>query len=176
MREQGLITVEQEAGGRRERAAHSALPIAARCAAGWAKEYLRQQFRNEFGGDHPPDWRVQPPSSPMQDAAERAVDNGLARLNRKGLQAALVAMDPRPATPCHGWRSATIQAAPSTARRAASVSPARPLSRSCTRRRFQAAFSPVSMLTELDRMVTPHDPEWRPRPVRTAETADGDAA
>ena len=62
---------------------------------GWAKDYLRQQFRNEFGGDHPPDWQVHTTFQPaLQEAAERAVSTGLERLNRPGLEAALVAIDP----------------------------------------------------------------------------------
>src|SRR5205085_5619826 len=36
----------------------------------WAKEFLRQQFRSEFGGDHPPDWQVHTSFLPdVQDAA-----------------------------------------------------------------------------------------------------------
>src|SRR5437764_4954598 len=63
--------------------------------AGFAKEYLRQQFRAEFGGDNPPDWQVHTAFLPMvQDAAERAVAVGLERLHRPGLEAALVAIDP----------------------------------------------------------------------------------
>ena len=38
---------------------------------GYAKAYLRQRFRDEFGGDHPPDWRVDTTFDiAMQDAAE----------------------------------------------------------------------------------------------------------
>src|SRR5205823_9859378 len=63
--------------------------------AAWAKDYLRQRFRDQFGGDHPPDWEVHTSFLPdVQDAADRAVVNGLARLNRRGLQAALVAIEP----------------------------------------------------------------------------------
>ena len=63
---------------------------------GYAKEYLRQQFRNIYGGDNPPDWKVQTTFVPeIQDAAEAAVRDGLRRLGVKGLQAALVAMDPQ---------------------------------------------------------------------------------
>ena len=45
---------------------------------GYAKAYLRQRFRDEFGGDHPPDWRVQTTFvAELQDAAEAAVTSGL---------------------------------------------------------------------------------------------------
>jgi membrane carboxypeptidase/penicillin-binding protein len=63
---------------------------------GYAKEYLRQQFREIYGGDNPPDWKVRTTFVPaIQDAAEAAVRDGLRRLRSKGLQAALVAMDPQ---------------------------------------------------------------------------------
>src|SRR6187402_1174086 len=43
---------------------------------GYAKAYLRQRFRDEFGGDHPPDWRVETSFViQLQDAAEAAVAN-----------------------------------------------------------------------------------------------------
>src|SRR5262249_16730751 len=63
--------------------------------AAWAKDFLRQQFREQFGGDDPPDWQVHTSFLPdVQDAAERAVTSGLARIGRPNLQAALVAIDP----------------------------------------------------------------------------------
>ena len=62
---------------------------------GYAKEYLRQQFRNVYGGDNPPDWKVHTTFDPkMQDAAEAAVREGLRRLRLPGLQVALVALEP----------------------------------------------------------------------------------
>src|SRR5690606_423883 len=63
---------------------------------GYARDYLRQQFRNVMGGDHPPDWRVDTTFVPaLQRAAERSVDVGLRRLGGgQDLQAALVALDP----------------------------------------------------------------------------------
>ena len=62
---------------------------------GYAKEHLRQQFRDRFGGDHPPDWVVRTTFMPeLQEAAERAVSEGLRRFGQPQLQAALVAIDP----------------------------------------------------------------------------------
>jgi penicillin-binding protein 1A len=96
MRDEGFITAEQEAQARAARPRVQPYRQARDVRAAWAKEYLRQQFRREFGGDHPPDWRVQTTfDTGLQDAAERAVAAGLRRLNRKGLEAALVALDPR---------------------------------------------------------------------------------
>jgi membrane carboxypeptidase/penicillin-binding protein len=63
--------------------------------AGYAKEYLRQEFRKIFGGDEPPDWKVQTSFVPrLQSEAERAVKIGLDRLAQPHLQAALVALRP----------------------------------------------------------------------------------
>jgi len=96
MREEGKITAEQERMARAERLRVRPRPQVTAARHGYAKEYLRQQFRNLYGGDHPPDWRVETTVVPeVQDAAERAVRDGLRRLGVDGLQAALVALDPR---------------------------------------------------------------------------------
>ena len=63
MREQKFITAEQESAARRERPAIQPYRSPVDPRAGWAKDYLRQQFRNQFGGDSPPDWQVPPDSS-----------------------------------------------------------------------------------------------------------------
>ena len=95
MREEGKITEQQEQGARRERIRIQPPPAITAAKHGFAKEYLRQQFRNIYGGDNPPDWKVETTFVPeIQDAAEAAVRDGLRRLGVKELQAALVAMDP----------------------------------------------------------------------------------
>ena len=95
MREEGKITAEQEQAARRERIRIQPPPAVTSAKHGFAKEFLRQQFRNIYGGDNPPDWRVDTTFVPeIQDAAEAAVGDGLRRLGARGLQAALVAMDP----------------------------------------------------------------------------------
>jgi 1A family penicillin-binding protein len=66
-----------------------------RGTAGYAQDYLRQQFKAEFADDNPPDWKVRTTFVPeLQREAERAVSQGLTRFRRAGLQAALVAIDP----------------------------------------------------------------------------------
>lgn len=96
MREEGKITAAEEQGARNERIRIQPAPAVTNAKHGYAKEYLRQQFRNIYGGDNPPDWKVQTTFVPeIQDAAEAAVKDGLRRLGVKGLQAALVAMDPQ---------------------------------------------------------------------------------
>ncbi|MEZ5418800.1 MAG: transglycosylase domain-containing protein [Vicinamibacterales bacterium] len=94
MREAGFIDEAQQRDARRARLV--VRPYASDGGRhGYAQAYLRQQFRDEFGGHHPPDWRVDTTIDlDLQDAAERAVGRGLDRLRRPALQAALVAMDP----------------------------------------------------------------------------------
>jgi penicillin-binding protein 1B len=96
MREEGKITADEERAARAARLDVQPPPQITSARHGYAKEFLRQQFRNIYGGDHPPDWQVHTTFVPaIQDAAERAVRDGLRRLGVKGLQAALVAMDPQ---------------------------------------------------------------------------------
>ena len=95
MREEGKITAAQEQAAHIERIRIQPPPAVTAARHGFAKEYLRQQFRNIYGGDNPPDWKVETTFLPeIQDAAEAAVRDGLRRLGDKQLQAALVAMDP----------------------------------------------------------------------------------
>ena len=92
MRDAGFITGAELQAARAVR--HRVRPYRSDSAGthGYAKAYLRQRFRDEFGGDHPPDWRVDTTFNvALQDAAEAAVESGLARLGTPGLQAALVA-------------------------------------------------------------------------------------
>jgi len=96
MRDEKVITAEQERVALGARLVFKPYAAPAEARSGYVREFLRQQFRNEFGGDHPPDWRVQTTVMPqLQEAAERAVENGLRRLNVANLEAALVAFDPR---------------------------------------------------------------------------------
>ena len=95
MRDAGFIDAAAERQARR--AAIRVRPYRSESAArhGYAKAYLRQRFRDQFGGDHPPDWRVDTTfNAALQDAAEASVTRGLDRLRNPGLQAALVAIDP----------------------------------------------------------------------------------
>lgn len=96
MREVGAITAAQERAAAPLRPRIRPFPGAVESRNGYAKEFLRQQFRDRFGGDHPPDWEVQTTFVPeLQEAAERAVESGLRRFGNRSLQASLVAVDPR---------------------------------------------------------------------------------
>src|SRR5215213_689654 len=80
MREEKKITQAQEEAARGERIRIQPPPSVSSARYGYAKEYLRQQFRNIYGGDNPPDWKVQTTFIPeLQDAAEAAVKEGLRR-------------------------------------------------------------------------------------------------
>ena len=95
MQEEGKITAAQEATALGALIRVQPPPQVTSAKHGFAKEYLRQQFRNVYGGDNPPDWQVHTTFVPeLQDAAETAVKGGLRRIGGRGLQAALVAMDP----------------------------------------------------------------------------------
>jgi membrane carboxypeptidase/penicillin-binding protein len=97
MRQERYITSEEESAARRARLRIvSTPPPVVDAKGGYAKEYLRDEFRERFGKDHPPDWTVRTSFVPaLQDLAERSVAEGLRRLQIPNLQAALVALDPR---------------------------------------------------------------------------------
>ena len=95
MREEGKITAEQEQAARAAPLRIHPHPRITNARHGYAKDYLRQQFRNIYGGDNPPDWKVHTTFVPeIQDAAESAVRDGLRRVGIRNLQAVLVAMEP----------------------------------------------------------------------------------
>ena len=72
MRQEGFITAAQEKAAAQVRPRIRPYPGATEARHGYAKEFLRQQFRDRFGGDHPPDWTVRTTFVPeLQDAAER---------------------------------------------------------------------------------------------------------
>jgi 1A family penicillin-binding protein len=164
MRAEGFITPAQEEAARNVRPRVQPYRQPNDPRGGWAKEYLRQQFRNEFGGDNPPDWRVNTTFAPsLQDAAERAVAAGVDRLRRPGLESALVAIDP-----ASGDILAMVGGADftrSTFNRAVRSrrqpgSSFKPLVYAAA---LERGFSPVSVLSNLRHVSAPTDPEWSPR-------------
>jgi penicillin-binding protein 1A len=172
MVEQGFITKAEEAAARQVRPAIQPYRQRKDGASGWAKDYLRQQFRNSFGGDHPPDWTVQTTFDPVvQASAERAVASGLLRLGRPGLQAALVALDPR-----NGNVLAMVGGADYAASTFNRVVQSRRQPGSAFKPIVYAAalnngYSPVSELSGLAQSSAPGDPEWIPRNAQN-ETRD----
>jgi penicillin-binding protein 1A len=176
MREQGFITEDQERSARRVRPRIQPYRSPANPRAGWAKDFLRQQFRNEFGGDHPPGWQVHTRFQPaLQDAAERSVADGTARIRRSGrapLEAALVAIDPHTGDIVAmvggaSYARSTFNRATRSRRQAGSAF--KPFVYAAA---LSNGYSPVSILSNLDRVTAPHDPEWRPQNVTYRDTDD----
>ncbi len=96
MRAEGFITAPAEKQARATPPRILADPGLNRGAAGYAQDYLRQQFKAVFENDNPPDWKVHTTFVPaLQREAERAVTQGLAQFRQAGLQAALVVIDPQ---------------------------------------------------------------------------------
>ena len=172
MREEGFITEAQERAARAARIRIAPFPGVTDPRGGYAKEFLRQQFRDEFGGDHPPDWEVRTTFVPeLQELAEHAVADGLRRFNQPDLQAALVVIDPGSGDILalvggRDFRQSQFNRAVRSRRQPGSAF--KPLL-------FAAAlehdFSPVSVLSGLA-TIRPQGPdEWAPRNA-TGETPD----
>ncbi|MQA28495.1 MAG: PBP1A family penicillin-binding protein [Luteitalea sp.] len=164
MRSQGFITAGEEAAARALRPRIQPYRQAREGMGGWAKDYLRQQFRNQFGGDHPPDWRVRTTvNREIQEAAEAAVVSGMRRLNRPGLEAAFVALDPRNGNIIalvggSDYMRSTFNRAVRGRRQPGSAF--KPLVYAAA---LAQGDSPVSILTGLQQVPAPGDPEWMPR-------------
>ena len=164
MRDQGFISKEQFEAARTARPAIQPYRQPDDTKFAWAKDYLRQQFRNEFGGDHPPDWQVHTSfRRPVQEAAECAVAAGLARLKKPGLEAALVAVDPATGD-IHAlvgggdYARSTFNRAVRSKRQPGSAF--KPIVYTAALAR---GYSPVSVLTNLQQVSAPSNPEWQPR-------------
>ncbi len=172
MRGEGFITEQQERAARITRIRIAPFPGATDPRGGYAKEFLRQQFREVFGGDHPPDWDVRTTFVPeLQEAAERAVAEGLRRFSEPQLQAALVAMDPRTGDMLalvggRDFRQSQFNRATRSRRQPGSAF--KPLLFAAA---LEHGFSPVSVLAGLA-TIRPQGPdEWAPRNAR-GETPD----
>ena len=164
MREEGLITEDEEQAAKRARIRVRPYPGATDPRAGYAKEYLRQQFRDRFGGDHPPDWEVHTTFVPaLQEAAERAVTDGLRRFPNRALQAALVAVDPHTGDILavvggRDFRQSQFNRATRSRRQPGSAF--KPFLYAAA---LDQGYSPVSVLSGL-RHIKPQGPdEWAPR-------------
>ncbi|MGE5814076.1 MAG: transglycosylase domain-containing protein, partial [Acidobacteriota bacterium] len=174
MREERFISEAQEAQARRVRLRIRPYPAAQHARAGYAKEYLRQQFRNRFGGDHPPDWRIETTFDPeLQEIAERAVQQGLRRASRRpDLQAALVAVDPKTGDVLalvggRDFSQSQFNRAVRSHRQPGSAF--KPFVYAAA---LAQGFSPVSVLKGLSSIPPQGPDEWSPRNARDDENAD----
>lgn len=164
MREEGFITA-----GEQETALHARIrirpyPGSADPRGGYAKEFLRQQFRDDFGGDHPPDWEVRTTFvRELQAIAEKSVSDALRRYGRPELQAALVALDPKTGDILalvggRDFRQTQFNRATRSRRQPGSAF--KPLLYAAA---LEHGYSPVSVLDGLATIAPQGPEEWAPR-------------
>ena len=161
MREEGFITAQAEQQARATPPRILSDPGLNRGAAGYAQDYLRQQFKAEFEDDNPPDWKVRTTFVPaLQREAERAVTQGLAKFRQAGLQAALVVIDPHTGDVLalvggRDYRRTTFNRATGAKRQPGSAF--KPFLYAAA---LESGMSPISPLSNLnDHRVPGHD-EW----------------
>jgi 1A family penicillin-binding protein len=172
MREERFITAQQETAARMVRFRIRPYPGARDPRGGYAKEFLRQQFRDRFGGDHPPDWEVRTTFVPeLQAMAERAVADVLRRFGQPQLQASLVAIDPRTGDILamvggRDFRQSQFNRAVRSRRQPGSAF--KPLLYAAA---LEHGFSPVTVLEGLASIAPQGPEEWSPRNA-SGETPD----
>ena len=167
MRDEGLITEVQSQEARRAR--FQVRPYSSDSATrhGYAKAYLRQRFRDAFGGDHPPDWRVDTTFvAALQDAAERAVENGLRSTGKPALQGALVAIDPATGNVLALVGGRDYQRSPFNRASRSRRQPGSAFKPFVFAAALERGMSPVSILTGLNRIAPQGPDEWTPRNIR----------
>jgi 1A family penicillin-binding protein len=164
MREEGYITEREEQAARRAKFRITATPGVANARSGYAKEFLRQEFRDRFGGDHPPDWEVHTSFVPaVQEAAERALYEGLRQLGIPELQGALVALEPRTGDILalvggRDFGASEFNRAVNSRRQPGSAF--KPIVYAAA---LDHGYSPVSVLINLHSVSAPGRQEWTPR-------------
>ena len=166
MRDGGFITADQDREARKAQFRVRPYRSDSDGRHGYAKAYLRQRFRDEFGGDHPPDWRVDTTFVlSLQDAAESAVENGLRRTGKPALQAALVAVDPATGNVLalvggRDYQQSAFNRASRSRRQPGSAF--KPFVFAAA---LERGLSPVSILHGLNRIQPQGPDEWTPRNV-----------
>jgi 1A family penicillin-binding protein len=164
MRQEGFITAGQEETAMHAKIRVRPYPGSGDARAGYAKEFLRQRFRDEFGGDHPPDWEVRTTfSQELQTIGERAVADGLRRFGKPDLQAALVALDPMTGNILavvggRDFRQSQFNRATRSRRQPGSSF--KPLLFAAA---LERGYSPVSVLEGLANVAPQGPDEWAPR-------------
>jgi len=164
MREEGFISAAAEQGANAARVRMTSTPHLADAHSGYAKEYLRQAFREQVGDDDPPDWEVHTTFLPVvQLAAERAVEEGLARLGKRGLQAALVALDPETGDILAMVGGRNFNASPFNRAVRSRRQPGSAFKPFVYAAALDRGLSPVTVLDDLHSVSAPGRQEWTPR-------------
>jgi 1A family penicillin-binding protein len=164
MREEGFISAAAEQGANGARVRMTSAPHLADAHSGYAKEYLRQAFREQVGDDDPPDWEVQTTFLPaVQLAAERAVEEGLARLGKRGLQTALVALDPETGDILAMVGGRNFNASPFNRAVRSRRQPGSAFKPFVYAAALDRGLSPVTVLDGLHSVAAPGKQEWTPR-------------
>jgi membrane carboxypeptidase/penicillin-binding protein len=171
MREERYISAGEERRARAARPRIRPYQLTIDARGGYAKEFLRQQFRNVFGGDHPPDWQVRTTFDlGLQDAAERAVAAGVRRVGTRDLQAALVALDPKTGDVLALVGGRDFRQTPFNRAIKGRRQPGSAFKPVLFAAALSRGWSPVSVLTGLSSVVaTSGDEEWVPRNVSQEE-------
>src|SRR5712691_3839931 len=170
MREQGFISAEDERAALDAHLRITSSPGLADTRSGYVKEYLRQLFRDQMGGDHPPDWQVRTTFLPeVQAAAEQAVAGGLRRLGIADLQAALVAIDPATGDMLALVGGRDFNTAPFNRAVRSRRQPGSAFKPFVYAAALERGLSPVSVLSDLRSISAGAYQEWAPR------NAEGDA-
>lgn len=164
MRETGFITADQERTAKRTALRVRPYRQPNDGQAGYAKEFLRQRFRDTFGGDHPPDWRVETTFvATLQRAGERAVNEGLRRFRSSDLQAALVAIDPATGDVLALVGGRDYQRSPFNRASRSRRQPGSAFKPFVFAAALENGLSPVSVLKALDSIKAQGPDEWIPR-------------
>ena len=163
MRKEGLISAEDEQAARQTRLRIAVRPKPMDARSGYAKEYLRQLFREHVGDDNPPDWQVHTSVLPdVQQAAEQAVAQGLRRLGTPGLQAALVAVDPETGDILGLVGGSDFASTPFNRAVQSRRQPGSAFKPFVYAAALERGLSPVSVLTDLRAVVAAGRVEWAP--------------
>jgi len=164
MREEGYISAREEEAAHRAKFRITTNPGLANARSGYAKEFLRQEFRDRFGGDHPPDWEVHTTFVPaVQEAAERALFEGLRQLGIPELQGALVALDPGSGDILALVGGRDFNESPFNRAVNSHRQPGSAFKPFVYATALQRGFSPVSVLFNLRQVTAPGREEWAPR-------------
>jgi 1A family penicillin-binding protein len=160
MREEGLVSADEEKAALLVPPAILAEPGLEAGASGYAGALLRKQFRSSLGD--PFGFRVHTTFLPsVQAEAEASVAEGLHRLDVPGLQAALVAIDPMTGDVLALVGGEDFQRTPFNRAVEARRQPGSAFKPILYAAALEAGWSPLSRLSDLDRLSVAGHEEWQ---------------